>query len=178
MFIALQEGSRIGLMRKTDGSIHFFINGIDQGAADTQVSGMVWGVVDLYGMVVKVTLIDPNEVRGSVTYAVTNNAPVSTGHSNTNSSNSNSGQVTGINASENRLVSSDNNMADVRLSPLGRVETMERQIHRYLQLFRDLYMEAQIGQCNGCAVGANFFLYITYSEYVNIAFVRVCCSRK
>mgnify|MGYP002260075714 FL=1 len=33
----LEEGSRLGLMRKSDGSLHFFIGGKDYGAAATGV---------------------------------------------------------------------------------------------------------------------------------------------
>uniref|UniRef100_A0A672NLP7 Neuralized-like protein 4 n=1 Tax=Sinocyclocheilus grahami TaxID=75366 RepID=A0A672NLP7_SINGR len=53
----LQEGDHIGLMRKASGALHFYINGIDQGVAANQTPGVVYGVVDLYGMAVKVTII-------------------------------------------------------------------------------------------------------------------------
>merc|ERR1719295_752512 len=57
----LSEGDRIGLMRKTGGDLHFFINGLDQGVAATRVPAQMWGVVDLYGMVVKVTIVDRDD---------------------------------------------------------------------------------------------------------------------
>ena len=51
----LCEGDRIGMVRKGEtGSLHFFINGLDQGVAATRVPSQIWGVVDLYGMTVKV----------------------------------------------------------------------------------------------------------------------------
>ncbi|XP_060710801.1 neuralized-like protein 4 isoform X5 [Hemiscyllium ocellatum] len=53
----LQEGDHIGLMRKSNGALHFYINGIDQGVAATQTLPTVYGVVDLYGMAVKVTIV-------------------------------------------------------------------------------------------------------------------------
>ncbi|XP_062858914.1 neuralized-like protein 4 isoform X1 [Trichomycterus rosablanca] len=53
----LQEGDHIGLMRKASGGLHFYINGIDQGVAANQTPGIVYGVVDLYGMAVKVTIV-------------------------------------------------------------------------------------------------------------------------
>uniref|UniRef100_A0AAY5F6D0 Neuralized-like protein 4 n=1 Tax=Electrophorus electricus TaxID=8005 RepID=A0AAY5F6D0_ELEEL len=53
----LQEGDHIGLMRKASGALHFYINGIDQGVAAVQTPGVVYGVVDLYGMAVKVTIV-------------------------------------------------------------------------------------------------------------------------
>ena len=59
----LSEGDRIGLMRKTGGDLHFFINGSNQGVAATRVPPDMWGVVDLYGMVVKVTLVDSDQGR-------------------------------------------------------------------------------------------------------------------
>ncbi|XP_041094143.1 neuralized-like protein 4 isoform X2 [Polyodon spathula] len=51
----LQEGDHIGLVRKVGGALHFCINGIDQAA--TQTPPTVYGVVDLYGMAVKVTIV-------------------------------------------------------------------------------------------------------------------------
>ena len=51
----LCEGDRIGMLRKGEtGSLHFYINGLDQGVAATRVPSQMWGVVDLYGMTVKV----------------------------------------------------------------------------------------------------------------------------
>lgn len=41
------------MMRKANGNLHYFINGLDQGIA-ARVPPVVWGVVDLYGMTVKV----------------------------------------------------------------------------------------------------------------------------
>lgn len=42
------------MVRKSNGNLHLYINGLDQGVAATKVPTMVWGVVDLYGMTVKV----------------------------------------------------------------------------------------------------------------------------
>ncbi|XP_053378607.1 neuralized-like protein 4 [Mercenaria mercenaria] len=58
---ALAEGDRIGLIRKSNGSLHYFINGVDQGMASNTCPPTVWGVVDLYGMAVKVTILDRND---------------------------------------------------------------------------------------------------------------------
>ena len=57
----LHEGDRIGMMRKANGNLHFYINGLDQGVAATRVPMQMWGVVDLYGMTVKVTIVDRDE---------------------------------------------------------------------------------------------------------------------
>lgn len=52
----LSEGDRVGMMRKEDGSLHYYINGCDQGVAATRVPATVWGVIDLYGMTIQVRL--------------------------------------------------------------------------------------------------------------------------
>ncbi|XP_034839202.1 neuralized-like protein 4 isoform X1 [Maniola hyperantus] len=57
----LREGDTVGMIRKSNGRLHYFINGIDQGVATDKVEQQVWGVVDLYGMTVKVTILDPCE---------------------------------------------------------------------------------------------------------------------
>ena len=53
-----QEGDRIGLIRNSNGCLHYYINGMDQGLAASNCPSPVWGVVDLYGMAVKVTILD------------------------------------------------------------------------------------------------------------------------
>lgn len=45
----LQVGDRVGVVRRDDGTLHFFVNGIDQGAAAEKVPEKVYGVIDLYG---------------------------------------------------------------------------------------------------------------------------------
>ena len=62
--IKFQEGDHIGLMRKSNGALHYYINGIDQGVAATRTPQQVWGVIDLYGMAVKVSIVD----RENATY--------------------------------------------------------------------------------------------------------------
>ncbi|XP_053624877.1 neuralized-like protein 4 isoform X2 [Plodia interpunctella] len=57
----LREGDTVGMMRMANGKLHYFINGIDQGVATDKVDQQVWGVVDLYGMTVKVSIVDPGE---------------------------------------------------------------------------------------------------------------------
>lgn len=42
------------MMIKTGGELHYYINGLDQGVAATNIPAPVWAVVDLYGMTVKV----------------------------------------------------------------------------------------------------------------------------
>lgn len=49
------------MMRKSNGNLHYFINGLDQDVAAEKVPSVVWGVVDLYGMTVKVTIVDRDE---------------------------------------------------------------------------------------------------------------------
>lgn len=57
----LREGDRVGMMRKSNGNLHYFINGLDQGIAACKVAHHVWGVIDLYGMTIKVTIVDKDE---------------------------------------------------------------------------------------------------------------------
>lgn len=57
----LREGDRVGMMRKSNGNLHYYINGRDQGIAATRVSQTLWGVIDLYGMTIKVTIVDRDE---------------------------------------------------------------------------------------------------------------------
>ena len=53
-----QVGDRVGVVRKPDGTVHFFVNGIDQGACATCVPANVYGVIDLYGMAAEATIVD------------------------------------------------------------------------------------------------------------------------
>lgn len=74
----LHEGDRIGLIRKSNGNLHYYINGLDQGIAADNVPAVVHGVVDLYGMTVKVTIVDseassPDQSNESVSVAETLN---------------------------------------------------------------------------------------------------------
>lgn len=57
----LREGDRVGMMRKSNGNLHYYINGQDQGVAATRVAQTLWGVIDLYGMTIKVTIVDHDE---------------------------------------------------------------------------------------------------------------------
>ncbi|XP_018574763.1 neuralized-like protein 4 isoform X2 [Anoplophora glabripennis] len=57
----LAEGDRVGMMRKPDGNLHYFINGLDQGIAAQRVPTTVWGVIDLYGMTIKVSIVERDE---------------------------------------------------------------------------------------------------------------------
>ncbi|XP_047524615.1 neuralized-like protein 4 isoform X2 [Pieris napi] len=57
----LREGDTIGMMRNSAGKLHYFINSIDQGVAADKVDQQVWGVIDLYGMTVKVSIVDACE---------------------------------------------------------------------------------------------------------------------
>ncbi|KAB7508105.1 Neuralized-like protein 4 [Armadillidium nasatum] len=57
----LKEGDRIGMMIKEERNLHYFINGQEQGIAASNVPSPVWAVVDLYGMTVKVSIVDRDE---------------------------------------------------------------------------------------------------------------------
>lgn len=42
----LKVGDRVGVLRKENADLHFYVNGIDQGVAATDVSDAVYGVID------------------------------------------------------------------------------------------------------------------------------------
>ena len=44
-------------MRKSHGSLHFFINGEDQGEAVSNLPPVVYGAVDVYGATVRVSIV-------------------------------------------------------------------------------------------------------------------------
>ena len=46
------------MVRKETGTVHFFVNSIDQGAAASNVPENVYGVIDLYGRASQATIID------------------------------------------------------------------------------------------------------------------------
>lgn len=54
----LQAGDCVGVMRKDDGTLHFFVNGVDQGPAATNVPEKIYGVVDLYGQAAQASIVD------------------------------------------------------------------------------------------------------------------------
>ncbi|PSN34666.1 Neuralized-like protein 4 [Blattella germanica] len=51
-------GDRVGVMCKENGTLHFFVNGIDQGAAASNIPDRVYGVIDLYGQAAQATIVD------------------------------------------------------------------------------------------------------------------------
>ncbi|KAG8222157.1 hypothetical protein J437_LFUL000738 [Ladona fulva] len=57
----LQHGDRIGLVKKKNGALHFFVNGADQGAAPVNITETVYGIVDLYGSAVRATILFPDD---------------------------------------------------------------------------------------------------------------------
>lgn len=61
----LQAGDTVGVVRKEDGSLHFFVNGVAQGPAAWNVPPSVYAVVDLYGQAAQATIMDDmGERRG------------------------------------------------------------------------------------------------------------------
>jgi neuralized-like protein 4 len=53
-----QVGDRVGVMCKENGTLHFFVNGLDQGAAASNIPDRVYGVIDLYGQAAQATIVD------------------------------------------------------------------------------------------------------------------------
>lgn len=62
-------------MCKETGMLHFFVNGIDQGAAASNIPDRVYGVIDLYGQAAQATIVDtldcysPDTVNSSLSNA-------------------------------------------------------------------------------------------------------------
>lgn len=50
----LVEGNRIGMMRCSDSSLHYYLDGVDQGPACTGVPSHIYPVIELYGQCVQV----------------------------------------------------------------------------------------------------------------------------
>ncbi|KAG8226656.1 hypothetical protein J437_LFUL005742 [Ladona fulva] len=53
----LKVGDLLGVMKKGNGDLHFFVNGKDLGVAASGINYPVHGVLDLYGNTVKATLV-------------------------------------------------------------------------------------------------------------------------
>ena len=54
---SLGVGSRLGMMRGKDGTLHFTINGVDQGVAIDSVPSGVFAVIDLYGVCAQASVV-------------------------------------------------------------------------------------------------------------------------
>ncbi|XP_046404264.1 neuralized-like protein 4 [Ischnura elegans] len=55
----IKEGDQVGVMRKDNGTLHFFVNGMDKGPSATDVPTDVFGVIDLGGCCVRASVVDP-----------------------------------------------------------------------------------------------------------------------
>ena len=51
-----QVGDRVGVMRKSDNSLHFFINGVNVGKQVKTLPRVLYGVVDIFGQAEEVTI--------------------------------------------------------------------------------------------------------------------------
>ncbi|XP_071451844.1 neuralized-like protein 4 [Hetaerina americana] len=58
---ALVEGDRVGMMRRDTGTLHYFINGVDQGAAATGIPSSVYGLIELYGSAAMATIVSKSD---------------------------------------------------------------------------------------------------------------------
>ena len=57
----LSIGDRVGVKRTSAGTLHFYVNGVDQGSAATQQPSRVWAVVQFRSPCVQVSLVDDTE---------------------------------------------------------------------------------------------------------------------
>ena len=53
-----QAGDTVGVVRRDDGTLHFFVNGAAQGPAAWNVPPNVYAVVDLYGQAAQATIVE------------------------------------------------------------------------------------------------------------------------
>ncbi|KAJ7313244.1 hypothetical protein JRQ81_004526 [Phrynocephalus forsythii] len=58
----LKAGDTVGVVRKEDGTLHFFVNGVAQGPAAWNVPPNVYAVVDLYGQAAQATIADDTDL--------------------------------------------------------------------------------------------------------------------
>ncbi|KAG8230184.1 hypothetical protein J437_LFUL006116 [Ladona fulva] len=54
----VKVGQRVGVMRSKSGTIHLFVDGIDQGPAMSNIPDNVYGALDLFGNLLKATIVD------------------------------------------------------------------------------------------------------------------------
>jgi len=54
----LQVGDRVGVVRRDDGTLQFFVNGMDQEAAAEKVPEKVYEVIDLYRQAAQASIVD------------------------------------------------------------------------------------------------------------------------
>ena len=54
---SLSVGSRLGMVRHLDGSLHYTINGQDQGVACESLPPNIYAVIDLYGQCAQVSVV-------------------------------------------------------------------------------------------------------------------------
>ncbi|QQP38924.1 Uncharacterized protein FKW44_019642, partial [Caligus rogercresseyi] len=59
----LRVGDRVAVVRKENGTLHFFVNSEDQGPAALNIPEKVYGVIDLYGQAAQVSILDVSELR-------------------------------------------------------------------------------------------------------------------
>ena len=52
-------------MRRSDGSLHFYVNGMDQGLAASGLPGGLYAVVDLYGKCAQVSICRPSSAAAA-----------------------------------------------------------------------------------------------------------------
>lgn len=76
LFLLVQAGDTVGVVRKEDGSLHFFVNGVPQGPAAWNVPPSVYAVVDLYGQAAQATIMDDmgkTRKKSRIEFSIMNN---------------------------------------------------------------------------------------------------------
>lgn len=57
----LQVGDRVGVIRKDNGNLIFYVNSVEQGLAASNVPERIFGVVDLYGQAAQASIVQHSE---------------------------------------------------------------------------------------------------------------------
>lgn len=59
----IKVGSVVGVMRNNNGSLNYFLDGIDQGTACINVPPNLYPIIDVYGRCIQVTIQSPPEIQ-------------------------------------------------------------------------------------------------------------------
>ena len=62
-FCLFQTGDRVGIMRKSDDTLHFYLNGSDVGKCFGRADKTLYAVVDIYGHAEEVTITGMKFIR-------------------------------------------------------------------------------------------------------------------
>lgn len=53
-----QTGDRVAVIIKDNGMLHLYVNGVDQGEVNANITTPMYGVIDLYGQAAQATILE------------------------------------------------------------------------------------------------------------------------